>query len=401
METTEHSVLTPSVQPPTETPNKRSTPVKMGFHCTTTREDILPSLSLVQAIAEKRSSLPILTQVYVEARPEGRLALRATDLELGLSRQCPATVKTTGACTADARRLYEIIRALPPGALVLDANATHGLTVSQGKSRFRLPSLDPKEFPHLAPPASQHVIHLPATTLQEMMSKTLFAVSPDETRVELSAVLLEPGEGECLRLVASDGHRLACIERPVPGLPGGLPSVLLPKKGMAEARRLLELGKDDEATLSLAKAVATLAVASTTLSLRLVDGQFPDYRQVIPTQHAHRLSFPRVELASAVRRLLVLTTEQARGVLLKAESGKVELSVHAFDLGEGTEELLIDYEGPGITVAFNGRYLADVLGVLDTAERLILELTDATKPGVVRAEGDEGYCSVIMPMRVD
>jgi DNA polymerase-3 subunit beta len=366
----------------------------------------LPALALLQGVAEKRSSLPILTHVYLKTHVDGILELRATDLEIGLRCSCPATVKTAGACTVEARRFYDIVRALPAGDLRLDVSGadttSSALTLVHHKSRFRLFSLDPHEFPQLvSADSTEHTIQMPAATLREMIDKTLFSAVNDDTRLNLHGVLFEPCEGERLRMVASDGHRLAVVERHTPGLPVDASSVLLPFKGVAEARKLLECAQDELVTLALGKAVATLTVANTMLTLRFVETQFPDYRNVLPTRHAHRLSVARAELLAAMRRLLVMTTERGRGVELNIRSGSMELSVKTIELGDGTDEIPVEYTGGGITVGFNGRYLLDWLLAVETAERVTIELAEPTTPGLLLVDNDDDYRYVVMPMRID
>jgi DNA polymerase-3 subunit beta len=372
-----------------------------GFRCQISREQLLPALTLVQAIAEPRTSLPILSHVCLEARAPDTLELRATDLEIGLSRQCPAAVNTTGVCTADARRLYEIVRALPPGVLTLESTLAHGLTIIQDKRRFRLPSLDPSEFPQLAPAGkSVQTIELSAARLTELLDRTSFAVCSDDTRVNLHSLLFACGPDEQVRCAASDGHRLAIIERPVPGVSATVAPILLPYKGFTEARRLLELVKDDTVTLACGAAVAVLTVGSTTLSLRLVEGEFPDYEQVVPRTHAHRLAIPRAELVAALRRVMVLTTERTRGVTCDIHTGTLALSVTSPDLGEGSEELAIDYQGSNLIIGFNGRYLLDFCSAVEPAEHVVMELANETAPALLRIESDPQYRYVVMPMRI-
>jgi DNA polymerase-3 subunit beta len=310
-------------------------------------------------------------------------------------------VKAAGACTADARRLYEIVRALPPGSLTLESTLAHGLTITQDKRRFRLPSLDPSEFPQLAPAGeSVRTLELPAARLTELLDRTSFAVCPDETRVTLHSLLFAGGPDEQVRCVASDGHRLAIIERPVPGAPADLVPILVPHKGVIEARRLLELVKDDTVTIAFGAAVAVLTVGSTTLSLRLVEGEFPDYERVIPRTPAHRVVMPRAELVAALRRVMVLTTERARGVKCDIHASTLALSVNTPDLGEGNEEVAIDYQGPDLIVGFNGRYLLEFCTAVEPAERVVMELANETTPALLRIESDPQYRYVLMPMRI-
>jgi DNA polymerase-3 subunit beta len=218
--------------------------------------------------------------------------------------------------------------------------------------------------------------------------------------VNLHSLLFAGGPDEQVRCAASDGHRLAIIARPVPGAPADVVPILLPYKGLTEARRLLELVKDDTATMTFGAAVAVLTVGSTTLSLRLVEGEFPDYEQVIPRTHTHRLAIPRAELVAALRRVMVLTTERARGVKCDIHAGTLALSVNTPDLGEGSEELAIDYQGSGLTVGFNGRYLLDFCTAVEPAEQVVMELANETTPALLRIESDPQYQYVLMPMRI-
>jgi DNA polymerase III subunit beta len=400
MESTPHDATAALFSTPSSAPG---TPAAhhSGFRCQILREHLLPALTLMQAIAEPHPSLPILSHVFLEARPHDALELRATDLEIGLSRHCPASVDTAGACTADARRLYEIVRALPPGSLTLESTLAHGLTITQDKRRFRLPGLEPNEFPHLAPAGeSVQTLELPAAQLKELLDRTSFAVSPDDTRMNLHSLLFACGPDDQVCCVASDGHRLAIVARPVPGAPTAVAPTLLPAQGLTEARRLLELVKDDTVTMTVGRAVTVLTVGSTTLSLRLVGGEFPDYEQVIPRTHARRLAIPRAALVAALRRVMVLTTERARGVKCDIHAGTLTLSVNTPDLGEGSEELAIDYQGPGLTVGFNGRYLLDFCTAVEAAVQVVMELANDTTPALLRIEDDPQYRYVLMPMRI-
>jgi len=375
------------------------------MECTVEKEELLRCLYLVQGVVEKRSSLPILSHVLTEGLEE-TVALGATDLEIGIRQQCKAVVKKSGAITTDARKLYEIVRELPPERLVLRSSGEGWVEVSSGLSRFRMPSFDPKEFPAITPagiaeekkiPVS---VALPGKTLGDMIEKTLFAASPDESRPNLSGVYLEAQSTGKLRMVASDGHRLSIIERDV-GLKDAesWPHVILPRKGLIEARKLLE--KDEgETDFALHGSTAVLKKGTTELSMRLVEGEFPDYQQVIPKEKKNFVSFPREVFLGAIRRLLVLTTERARGVKLQVEKGKMTISVNTPDLGEGVEEIESEYAGENLIIGFNGRYLTEVLNVLDEGAKINLYLRDEVSPGLLQTEEDKDFLYIIMPMRI-
>lgn len=391
------------VPPPPAAPAPVTTPEVL--RCRVQREQLVPILALLQSVAEKRSTLPILTHVYIASHGSGYVELRATDLEIGLRCRCPATVTSTGSSTVEARRLYDIVRALPAGEVELTSSTTDGvvtdLTLRCSKSRFRLMSLDPREFPRLSmPDADMATFALPVTTLRTMIDHTLFSAVTDESRPNLNGVLWARQAPDLLRLVASDGHRLALSERAIPGVPTTLASLLFPAKGMTEARKLLDGTTEEMVTVGVSASIATLTIGDTTLTLRLAVVDFPDYHAILALPHPHQLSAGRTDLLAAVRRLLVFTTERARGVTLTIRPGVLELSVATGDIGEGTEEIPIIYNGPSITIGFNARYLLGFLVAVEPAEHVIFELNEPTTPALLRTESDTGYRYVVMPMRV-
>jgi DNA polymerase-3 subunit beta len=398
------------------------------MECSVEKDDLLRCLYLVQGVVEKRSSLPILAHVLIESihenvrAEEGKggeegngLSIGATDLEIGIRQNCKATVKKGGSITTDARKLYEIVRELPPENVFLRSAGSGWIEVSSGKSRFRMAGLDPKEFPAITPAQEaaegdkQPTASCPSEVFREMIEKTLFAASPDETRLNLSGVYIEALEsGESsgssksrkIRMVSSDGHRLALIEREATvSDPAAWPKVILPRKGLLEARKLLERSEGD-ASFSLQGTTAGLQKDTTRLSMRLVEGEFPDYQQILPKEHNFIIPFAREDLLSALRRLLILTTERSRGIKLQAEKGKVEISVNTPELGEGVEELPTEYAGENITVGFNGRYMLEALGVMGEGQQISLSLKDDVSPGLLRMAEDPDFSYVIMPMRI-
>jgi DNA polymerase-3 subunit beta len=239
-----------------------------------------------------------------------------------------------------------------------------------------------------------------AATLKEMVEKTLFAASPDESRLQLSGVYVEVQKTGKLRMVASDGHRLSLIEREttIPD-PAAWPSVIFPRKGLVEVRKLVEKSEGD-VELSLQGSTAVMKKDSTELSMRLVEGEFPDYHQVIPKERKHAISFSREEFLSALRRLLVLTTERSRGIKLQVGKNSMEISVNTPDVGEGVEEIAVTHEGEGVIIGFNGRYLIEALGVMNEGQKVVLYLKDEVSPGLLQTEEDHDFSYVIMPMRI-
>ena len=375
-------------------------PLPIGFQCETTRDALLPTLTLMHGIAEKRSTLPMLTHVYLEAQTEGGIVMRATDLEVELQRTCQATVHTPGACTADAQRLYDIVRTLPPGALRLSATET-GLSVIQDRRRFRLSTLDPSEFPQLMPrDASSQTIVLRRQPVLEMIDRTIFADVPTGIPGRIAGVLWEPDHVERLRLVASDSHRLAIAEHCMPGLPQGLRSFSMPRAGLAEIHRLLTRTADETVTLAVTPSVVTLTVAPTTLTIRVLESTFPDYQQVIPKHPVASMTCAPADMLGALRRLAVLTTDRTRGVTWVLSAGRVDLTVQTPDLGEGHEEVLVTYDGPAMTFGVNLRYVLDFLQAVDSVPQIRLSLTTPETPLLFDVPNDPSYQYVVMPMRL-
>ena len=365
------------------------------------REDLTRGLYLVQGVVERRSTVPILANVLLDPT-EGGISFTATDMEVGLRVRVPAEVKKKGAVTVNARKLYEIGREVTAEALVLKASTPGWVDVLAGRSKFKVVSLDPKDFPELPLGVESEgavAIEVAAATLREMIDKTLFAVSTDETRFNLSGVLMEGGEGGVLRMVATDGHRLAKIDRRVPG-PSPERGVIMPRKGLVEARKLLEDVDQGDVTLLVSAKDVRLSTPTVSFFMRLVEGEFPDYRQVIPGAVRAKARFNRDDLLAALRRISLLASERSRGVKLHLEKGRLEASASNPEQGEASEDIEISYGGEPLTVGFNARYLIEVLSAHAEGEVIELGVTDEVGPGVVTGSGDPEYTYVVMPMRL-
>jgi len=368
---------------------------------TVRREDLVKGLHLVQGVVERRNTLPILANVLLEPAAEG-VALTATDMEVGLRTLVTAEVKKKGAITLNARKLYEIAREVTAEEVVLKAVQPGWVEVLGGRSKFKIVSLEAKDFPQLplGADAPQGVtIRIATGTLREMIDKTLFAVSSDETRFNLSGVFIGNGEDGTLRMVATDGHRLALIDRRLPDarIERG---VIMPRKGLVEARKLLEETDDAEVTMIVSAKDVRLIMRSVSFFMRLVEGEFPDYRQVIPGASRAQARANRNDFLAALRRISLLASERSRGVKLHLERGRLELSASNPDQGEASEDIEVAYTGDPITIGFNARYLMDVLAVHADGDVIELGLTDEVGPGVLRGSQDPEYSYVVMPMRL-
>jgi len=366
----------------------------------TKREDLLHGLYLVQGVVERRTPQPVLAHVLMESDGD-HVAISATDMDVGLRCRVPAAIKRPGSVTANARKLYEIAREVTSEEVTLKASGAGWVDLHAGRSKFKVVSLDPKDFPVLplsaAAPAGT-TIKIAAGTLREMIDKTLFAVSSDETRFNLSGVYLESGD-DGIRMVATDGHRLALVERALKSvkLPRG---IILPRKGLVEVLKLLEQADETELTLVIAEKDVRVQAPEVSFFMRLVEGEFPDYRQVIPGSTRATARMNREDLFGALRRIILLASERSHGVKLSLQKGSLEIAASNPEQGEASEDIEVAYPGEPLTIGFNARYLLDVLNVHAAGDVIELGLTDEVGPGVIRGSQDPTFTYVLMPMRL-
>ena len=363
------------------------------------RAVLLRALSHVQSVVERRNTIPILSNIRLEAKDDG-LRLTATDMDLEVVEMVPANLQVAGATTAPAHVLYDICRKLPDGSEVqLDATGDAGrLSISCGRIQFRLPCLPPEDFPVMSGGEFSHHFALPASELRRLIDKTRFAISTEETRYYLNGIYLHAVDGK-LRAVATDGHRLARVDMALPKGADGMPGIIVPRKTVTELLKLLEAGGDAVVKVAVSDTKIRFEVGSVILTSKLIDGTFPDYGRVIPTENDKSMEVDGKLFASAVDRVSTISTERSRAVKLDLDDGKVTLAVNNPDSGSATEELGVDYKGDALEIGFNARYLLDITQQLDgpTAH---FELSDAGSPTVVRDGDDPEALYVLMPMRV-
>lgn len=361
--------------------------------------ELLRALQRVQGIVEKKTTMPILANAHIKSKGKDAITVSATDLEIGLTADYEAKVPKAGAMTLEAKALYDIVRSLPEQTVTLKQAANQWVEISCGKVKYRVVGLAAESFPTLPKFEDVAFFSIDPKTFREMIDKTLYAVSTDETRYNLTGVFCEPVQGSPgLRMVATDGHRLALIARPTKEAPVMKEGVIIPRKGLVELKKLLDDG-EGEARLGFVENSAVFEKAGTTLTMRLVDGRFPDYQQVIPAASSRRVRVGRQQLHEALKRTSVLSADKAQGVRVDLTTNMLALTANNPDRGEAREEIDVEYEGEPLKIGFNFRYLLDVLAVLNE-ERVELELTDELSPGVIHGEGTEGYNAVIMPMRI-
>jgi DNA polymerase III subunit beta len=360
------------------------------------KSEFLKGLSLANGISDRKSTLPILANVLLRTDGKGTLLVGATDLTVSVSAELKAKVDREGALTVGARQLFEIVKALPAEELSLRAMENHWAEIKSGKSQFKLVGLPDRDFPKLP---NHREVELAATeprVLREMVTKTLFSVSTDETRYHLSGVLYE-SDGARVRMVSTDGHRLSLAERPLAG-PKVSPGVMIPRKGLQELLRALE-ASEVGCELGFAQGHVFAKLGSVILSAKLIDAQFPPYDKVVPSSSERVVAVERVALLDALNRIKLLSSDKTWGIKLKLEPQLLELSSDNPDLGLAREELEVEFAGTPMAIGFNARYLIDVLTHLDDKE-VELALNGELDPGVVRPRGSTEYLAVVMPMRI-
>lgn len=373
------------------------------------KRDFVRGLSRTHGVADRKSSMPILSNVLLSTTGAEGLRLSATDLFLGVSTVVPAVIKRPGTLAVSARTLFDVVKNLPDGEVQLSVGDNHAVTLKAGKARFKLPGLPGADFPGLPNPGDVPVTSVLASVLAELIVMTKPSMSTDDTRAHLAGALVET-EGDILRMVTTDGHRLSKAEHRIEGLEASDPiKMLIPHKGVGELARLLEdvkstKAKDDTSPvkigISMSAGNAFFHRDEHILTVKLADDQFPPYARVVPQQQKRRVVAARVGLVEALRRISLVASDKNSGVQLKLEPGILRIQSQNPDVGEGMEEIDVDYAGDALAIGFNARYLLDALSALGHDE-VALELSGELDPGVIRPIGEgTDYVGVIMPMRI-
>ena len=365
------------------------------------RSALLRSLAHVQNVVERRTTIPILSNVKLAA-DDGRLGLTATDMDLSLVAHEAAEVARKGTTTAAAHTLFDIARKLPEGSEVgIEQGEGGELTVRAGRSVFNLPTLPADEFPAIGEEELAVNFTIGAAELARLIDKTRFAISTEETRYYLNGIHMHATRGGAtamLRGVATDGHRLARVEVALPDGAAELPPIIVPRKTVTEVRRLIDT-IDGEVRVGVSSTRIQLAFANAVIVSRLIDGTFPDYERVIPTGNEKVASLPCKAFGDSVDRVATISTEKARAVKLAFTEGTVTISAVSADTGRAIDELDVDYAGDALEIGFNARYILDMLQQID-GDLVRFEMASAAAPTVVRDPADTGAIYVLMPMRV-
>ena len=369
------------------------------------RATLLRCLSHVQSVVERRNTIPILSNVMMEAGQDGTMKVTATDLDLQIVETIAgAKVDSGGAITVSAHLLFDIARKLPDGSEVSLETAENRMTVKAGRSRFSLPTLPRDDFPMIVEGDLPTRFELPAKTLAELIDRTRFAISTEETRYYLNGIFLHVVDEDrpLLKAAATDGHRLARFTLPRPDGAEGMPDVIVPRKAVGELRKLLEEAIDGAVQVDLSASKIRFSLGGeggVVLTSKLIDGTFPDYNRVIPTGNDKLLKLDPKSFYDGVDRVATIATEKTRAVKMGLEGERVTLSVTSPDNGTASEELSADYAGDALEIGFNANYLKDILGQMD-GDTMEVHLADAGAPTLIRQDDKAAALYVLMPMRV-
>jgi DNA polymerase-3 subunit beta len=363
------------------------------------RNDLVKELQLVQGIVERKSSIPILSNVLAEAQG-GELRISATDLDVSLRCGCAAQVVEEGSVTLGAKKLYEIVRSLPDSDVSVKIEDDAWARIRCERVEFKMAGLPREDFPSLPEGRPGRAIDLPAGALRTLIQRTSFAITAEDARYYLAGALLVL-EKDAAAMVATDGHRLAWAQRRDGLKVQDAVRVLVPRKALGELARLVEeMGSEDVVSFQQGEGHLVFTAGGRTLASKVVEAQFPAYEKVVAVSGDKRVEVPREVLQNAIRRVSLLSSERGRAVRVSLEEGRIEVSASSPELGEARESLPLEYAGPPVEIGFNAQYLLDFLGVVGT-EAVSLEVKDAESQGLLRPAGEDAgdYRYVVMPMR--
>lgn len=371
------------------------------------KRELVKALSRVQSVADKKSAMPILSNVLIQAEAGGSVRFSATDLLLSVTGTMKADVKKPGSVALSARHLFDAAKALPEGDVTVSVEKNLSTRLKAGKRRFDLPGQAGEEFPPLPDAGKVSLVSVPVDDLADLIALTSFSMSTDDTRPHLAAALFEVA-GDTLRMVTTDGHRLSKAERKVPELKGSS-KLLIPSKGIHELKRLVDEARGEKKDGGERPSISVGAASSQgpvffqrdgmTLSSKLVDAAFPSYEQVIPTATDRTVTVSRPALLEALRAVSLVASDRTSGVKLAITATRIVLTSENPDVGAGMDELDASLKGPDVVIGFNSKYIIDVLGALGS-EEVAFDLSGELDPGVVRPVGREDFIGVIMPMRI-
>jgi DNA polymerase-3 subunit beta len=366
------------------------------------RDTFLEGIQKTLGIVEKKTTMPILNNILIKAE-DNKVKIVATDKEIVLIADYEAVILEKGDITLSARKIYEMIREIQGEDIHFRSNEQHWVTITCQKVIYKVPGLSADDFPSVFDDSDEvELFKIRGDVLRELIYKTSFAMSADEMRKNLNGVLLEvrkEGESNQVRMVATDGHRLSIMGVRMEGTFLDIEKgIIIPRKGLSEIRKLIEAQSED-ILFGIRRGMCIVKMDGTVLKVSLIDADYPDYRRVMPAEKGVMVSFDRDTVLHALRRMNVMSSEKYSGVIMTLMEDKLVLNSTNPDVGEAKDEIDISYHGQEITVGYNVKYLLDAIEVIDE-ERVILEIGQGMKPGVVKPAGNEHYNCIIMPLKI-
>ncbi len=365
------------------------------------KTDFLRLLQKTQNIIEKRSTMPILANTLLVAE-DGKLSIFATDLEVSIKDECPAEVDLPGKVAVNAKNMFDLVKELADEPIQIFKKANNWLEIKSKKALFNLVGSASDEFPAFPELDVKEFSRIQGQIIQDMIEKTLYSVSHDETRYHLNGVYFEKVSKDKetqFRMVATDGHRLSLIDKKIEiGFGDKSAGVIIPKKGLYELKKLLE-GSEGIFEMGFEGSHLVVKKNNTVLFIRLIDGKYPNYQQLIPPKHAHKVAVSKDLFLSSLRRVSLLSNQKSKGITLSINKNVMEIYSNNPEIGDAKEELEVRYDGEAIKIGFNAKYLMDILNNISEAE-VDIQLNDQLSPGILRPSEDSSYTCVVMPMRI-
>jgi DNA polymerase-3 subunit beta len=369
------------------------------------KREFLKGLGLMQSVAGRRTTLPILSHILLEWEKDS-LCLTGTDLETGIREELTARIHQEGKASVSAKKIFEIVRELPEEIIHIKKKENQWITIQCGKSVFNLAGLDPEEFPALPTYSDESFSQVSTHLMKEMIEKTVFAASNEESRYHLNGILIsqiKKGGREILRMVATDGHRLSLLDRESQIIRGIEKGIIIPKKGVLEIKKIMgDRDGGEELKVYFDQTHGFFKMGKSLMVIRLIDGEFPEYEQVIPKGNDKKVLMEKEKMYASLRRVSTMASERVEGIKFSVKKNFVELSSYHQDFGDAKEEVEVSYEGPSLEIGFNARYLMEALSVMDM-EGVVMELKDEGSPGILKPQSvtePSNQLCIIMPMRI-
>ncbi len=368
------------------------------------KRELLKGVSLMQSVTGRKTTLPILSHILMEWTDQS-LYLTGTDLETGIREELHATVHESGKASVSSKKLYEIVRELPEETIHIQKKENNWITLRCGKSHFNLAGLDSDEFPSLPAYREEDFSKVPTQLIREMIEKTVFAASNEESRYHLNGVFflqIKRGGKDGVRMVATDGHRLSLIDRDTEVIRGIEKGIIIPKKGVLEVRKVLGDREEEEGLeVYFDQSHGFFKMGKSLMVIRLIDGEFPEYEQVITKENDKKVFMQKDTIYSSLKRVSTMASERVEGIRFSLQKNILELSSYHQDFGDAKEEVEVSYEGPPLQVGFNARYLIEALNAIN-AEEVLMEFKDEGSPGIMKPSSSQvsDQICIVMPMRI-